>query len=311
MLSEEIQEIAEENSRAGRPAEAARLYEELRKRNPDDDSFTLALAWAYHDSGQIEQAIACFESLFEKELSRRVFTGFAFDELVRLFKGLGRYDRLLLICEKAAAAQPGDYSLLGDLGDAYMKTGQADRAVEVYRRMIEMEPESSIDYCRLGDALLALNGFVEAEKAYEKAIAIEPDRAAAYYGRLANEFRKAGHFDRAERTIRKGLADDPSEPAAYLLLGDLLILEDRADEGWAAYESAVNLRPASAGSYYFRLGNTLAERSAYEQAAAAFRRAIAVERQNPFYFLNLAAAYASLGREDLALEAIRQAQALN
>lgn len=309
-VSEQLQKNAEEKIKAGRYAEAIDLYQKLVERHPSDESFALALAWAYHDNGEIEEAITRFELLFRKELSRRVFTGFAFDELARIFKRQGRYDRLLSICERAIAVQPGDYALLGELAEACLKTGQAERATAVYGQMIEMEPDSSVAYCSLGNALIALANFSEAEAAYEKAIAIEPDQAASFYGRLADHYDKAGHKERAEAAIRKSLTRDAAEPAYHLMLGDILMNGGRLDEGWAAYQTAVSLRRTSAGAYYFRLGKTLAHASHHEKACTAFQEALAAEPQNPFYLLRLAESYVALGKEALALEIIERAKIL-
>lgn len=310
MVSGQLQKKAEEHLKAGRYADAIGLYRKLVERHPGKDSFLLALAWACHDDGQLEEAVACFEQLYQKELSRKVFTGFAFDELVRIFKRQGRYDRLLDVCERAIKAQPDDFALLGDLGDACLKTGQVERAADIYRQMVGMEPDSSVPYCNLGHALIAMADFTGAEAAYEKAVAVEPEKEAPYYCRLADQYRQAGHRERAEQAIRKSLAREASEPAYYLMLGDILIEGGRLDEGCTAYESAVDLRQSSAGAYYFRLGNTLANASHHEKAVAAFQKAITAESKTPLYFLKLAGSYLALGQENSALEAVKQAEFL-
>ena len=310
-VSEQLREVAENYVQAGCYDEAIPLYRTLIDRHPEEDSFLLALAWTCHDGGRLEEAVDWFERLFDRELSRRIFTGFAFDELARIFKRQERYDRLLDICERALAAQPGDFSLLGDLGEAYMKTGQADKAVSVFRQMSEMEPEAAIPLCLLGNASIALRDFTGAEAAYERAAAIDPEEEGAYYGRLADEYRRAGHRERAEAAIRRSLNRKTTEPGHHLFLGDLLVEDGRVAEGWTAYESAVALRPASAGAYYYRLGNTLHRTARYESAALAFQKAIAMEPANAFYLLHLAQALAAFGREDLAREALRQAERLS
>jgi len=308
--SDELRKTAEEHVRAGRHAEAADLYRKLVERHPGEDSCILALAWACHDDGRIEEAVACFEELFQKELSRKVFTGFAFDELVRIFKRQGRYDRLLDVCERAAAAQPGDFALLGDLAEACLKTGQPGRAASVYGKMLEMEPDMSVVLCGLGNARIGLGDFDGAEAAYEKAAAIDPEEAASCYCHLAEHYRRAGQRDRAVASIRKSLSREPREPAYHLILGDNLIEGGSLEEGWLAYETAISLRPASAGSYYFRLGKTLAGISSHDRAVAAFQRAVAAEPGNPFYLLNLAESYLAMGQEASALEALNRAKAL-
>lgn len=303
--SNHLLDQAEGHLQAGRYDEAIALYQTLVEQHPEDDSYLLSLAWACHDCGQIEDAVAWFEKLFDREVSRRIFSGFAFDELVRIFKRQERHDRLLTICERALAAQPGDFSLMGDLGEAYLKMGQTEKAVSVFRQMTEMEPEAAMVFCQLGNALIALHDFTGADEAYERAATIDPDLEAAYYYRLAEEYRKAGEQGQAEQAIRRSLAQEATEPAYHLFLGDLFIGDGRTDEGWTAYEAAVGLRPASAGVYYHRLGNTLTQAKHHERAVLAFQKAIVAEPENPFYRLRLAEALAAMGREDLAREALR------
>ncbi|HOF05278.1 MAG TPA: tetratricopeptide repeat protein [Syntrophales bacterium] len=305
----EKQRRAEEHLAAGRYAEAVVLYRELAAMHPGEDSFVLKLAWAYHDGGWVEEAVACFEDILERELQQKIFTGFAFDELVRIFKRDGRYDRLAAICERAVTAQPDDYSLLGDLGEAYLKTGATERAAGVFRRMTEMEPEDAMAFCRLGNALAAAGDCDGAEASYRRAAEIEPLSAAAYYGRLAVIYSEAGHADRAVRMAARCVQENPAEPAYHLLSGDLLIARGDLEAALAAYERAAALRPECAATYANRLGNTLAGAGRYAEAVTAFRRAAALDPQNPFYLLYLADAYRALGREDEAREVMDRLEA--
>ncbi|MDQ5984811.1 MAG: Lipopolysaccharide assembly protein B [Syntrophus sp. SKADARSKE-3] len=302
--SDPLEKTAEDHVKAGRYDEAIHIYQKLIERHPEEDSFALALAWAYHDHGQIGDAIDCFEKLFEKEISRRIFTGFAFDELVRIFKREGLYDRLLNLCERVIAVQPADFALLGDLAEACLKTGQAERAAGVYRKMIEMEPEAAVVYCGLGSALLAKDDFTGAEEAYKNAVAVEPEKAASFYCRLADEYRRMGHGNHAIEAIGNCLVLNAAEPAYYLMMGDILIESGKIDEGTQMYGTAIRLKPSFAGAYYHRLGNTMSGMAYHEQAANAFRNAMTADPSNPFYRLKLAEAYVALGRGDLALELI-------
>lgn len=304
--NEWLSTYAEELARAKRWTEAESLYQNLLEADPDNESCLMALAWVYHDSGRLEQAIECWEQLFERELSRQVFAGFAFDELVRLFKSLEMYERLVAICDRACRAQPDDYSLLGDLAWACLKAGERERAIAVYRRMIDMDPEAIEPHLGLGDALITLGDFSAAERAYDDASHLDPIGAAMFLSRLAHAYRQAGFIHRAEEAMRRSVALDRSEPAYWLMLGDILMEGERWDEGIEAYEHAISLRDTAAGGYYFRLGNTLASYGRHEEAIQAYERAIA-EEPNPFYYLQLAKCYAAVGKDDLALHVLEQA----
>ena len=302
--------LADEFMKAKRYDDAILLYQELVEMRPGEDSFLLSLAWAYHDGGRLDDAIVCFERLLRVELERKVFTGFAFDELVRIFKERGDYERLLDICERAVAAQPDDIALLNDLGDAYLKAGKASESVSVFRRMAEMEPDASATYCSLGNALVQAGDFDGAEAAYRRAVEIDPSEAGPFYNRLANAYCNDGHNERAERAFRKSLEFRFDDPMYHCGLGDVLVKRGKIDDAHGVYEKAVHLHRASAGAYYNRFGNTLARGNHHRQAIEAFKKAIAADPRNPFYYVHLADSYAAIGLSDAAEKTYRQAESL-
>jgi tetratricopeptide (TPR) repeat protein len=308
--TERYQALAEECMKAERYEEAVIFYRKLVELNPGDDSFLVGLAWACHDSGKVDVAVDCFEKVFEKELRRKIFTGFAFDELVRIFKEGKEFDRLVRICERVIAAYPEDIALLGDLGEAYLKAGRPADAAVVYRKMTEMEPDASAFFCRLGHALVAMADFEQAEEAYRRAADIDPSEASAFYSRLAHAYLQAGQAARAERIYRQCLRERNDDPFLYLSLGDILIHRGELADGMAAYEKAAALNEGATGAYLNRLGNTLARANRHAEAVATFKKAIALEPTNTFYYLYLAESYRALGQTDRVAETVLQAESI-
>jgi len=302
--------LAEDLMKAKRYEDAIVLYKKLVYMHPGEDSFLLSLAWAYHDGGRIDDAIGCFERLLNAELEQKVFTGFAFDELVRIYKEKGEYGRLVDICEKVVTAQPDDIAFLNDLGDAYLKADRADKAIEVYKKMTEMEPDASAAYCNLGNARIAKGDFDGAEEAYKKAVEIDPTEAGSFYNRLANVYLDARHYDKAETAYKKCLENRCDEPMYHCGLGDILVKQGKIDEALDAYEKAVQLNNSSRGAYYNRLGNTLARENYHLQAIDSFQKAIAMDSNNPFYHIHIAKSYAELGLSDLSEKAYQKANSL-
>ncbi len=292
--------LADDLIKAKRYDDAIILYEKLVEMHPGEDSFLLSLAWAYHDSGRLDAAIDCFERLLSIELKREVFTGFAFDELVRIFRENGKYSRLADICEKVVAAQPDDIALLSDLGDAYLKAGRASEAVGVFEKIIHMEPDASAAYCNLGNALVATGDFDGAEEAYRKAVEIDPSDAGSFYSRLANVYTNAGHDRRAEMAFRKCLEFRFDDPMYRCGLGDVLVRLGKIEDAESEYEKAVDLNRVSSGAYYNRFGNTLARENYHLQAIEAFKKAIIADPENPFYYIHLAESYNESGFPDMA-----------
>lgn len=299
--------LVDECLKAQRFGEAVPFYRQLIDLNPDDDSYRLGLAWAYHDSGKTEQAVACFEQVFERELQRRIFTGFAFDELVRIYKGSKDHERLVDLCERAAAAQPGDIALMGELGEAYLKAGRPADALRIFESMTEMEPDDSSFWCSLGRARIMNDDSEGGLEACRRAAAIDPADAGSFFSRMARFFLQAGQVENAERAFREGLSKHGEDPLLRLGLGDVLIQQGKVGEGVAAYQGIIDRNRADSGVYLNRLGHTLSRARFHREAVAAFQQAIACDPENPFYYRALSESYLSLGNEEAASQALRQA----
>ncbi|MBW2597070.1 MAG: tetratricopeptide repeat protein, partial [Deltaproteobacteria bacterium] len=218
---DEFYDLADQRMLEGRYEEAIELYHKLAEVNPENDSIVMSLAWAYRDSGRLSDAVACLEKLLEKELKRKTFTGFAFDELVKIYRNEGNYERLVTICESAVAAQPNDVSLLTTLGNSYLEAGKPDRAVEVFKMITEMEPDAPSFFCNLGNVHVAAGDFEKAENAYNRAISTEPTDAHRFYNELGNVLSLAGQYDRAETALKRSLDCRPIQPLVHCALGDI------------------------------------------------------------------------------------------
>jgi tetratricopeptide (TPR) repeat protein len=301
---------ADDLMKSGRAAEAVPIYRKLADERPDEESHLLGLAWALHDSGQTEEAAACFERLFEKELGRKLFTGFAYDELVRIYREGKNGEALVSVCERAAEAQPDDIGLLRTLGEAYLAAGRGAEAARLFERLAGIEPDAPEHWCSLGEAWLAAGDPDRAEAAYDKAGAVDPEAGALFFSRLAEGLLRAGHPEGAKVSWGRSLALHPADPFCWMGIGDCQIRLGRPDAAAEAYGRAADLKPASAGGCWHRLGNRLAAEGLHFHAATAFTKAVSAEPENPRYHLRLASALAAQGLNDLAEAALYRAKAL-
>ncbi|MCD6152388.1 MAG: tetratricopeptide repeat protein [Syntrophobacterales bacterium] len=306
----DLYDQADQYIREKRYDEAIELYKKLIKMNPGNDSLILSLGWAYRDNGKLAEAIKCFENLLEKELSRKVFTGFAFDEMVRIFRAEGRYKQLIDVCERVVAAQPGDTALLHTLGDSCLKAGKTKRAIEIFELLTRMEPVAPMYFCCLGNAYVMAGNFTSANEAYENAIKIEPEETDNYYSKLGDAYLQCFEYERAENALKKALDYKFDYPLYHCNLGDVLVKQSRLDEAREAYENAIRIDPLSRGVYYNRFGNTLAREQNYPLAIELYEKAIDADPQNPFYYINLVDLCKSEGFIEKAKKAYEKAKSL-
>lgn len=281
--------------RQGKYPEAIVLLEEIHRAYPEEESVLLRLAWAHLDSGATTKAIECLEILLDRELQRKIFTGFAFDELVRIYKQEKNFSRLVEICTNAVARQPDDVCLLSELGNAYLLAGSIQEACGAFEKLVQLENDNPAYYCLWGEALFASGKTSESEAAYLRASEIDPDQTDRYYFRIADLFAKSGSYEEAKRLLAACIAATPDNPLYHCCLGDALVGLGRIKEARAEYDIAAHYDNSGAGAYYNRFGNVLARSNYHQEAMESFERALKIEPGNPVYTRHLAISYKALG----------------
>ncbi|MBN1829094.1 MAG: tetratricopeptide repeat protein [Deltaproteobacteria bacterium] len=280
----------------GRCDEAIILFEELLAEQPHDESLLMSLAWALRDCGELSKSKKYFETLLERELSRDVFSGFAYDELVRLLRDEGDHAGVIDLCERTVARYPGDPDLFRTLGEECLKAGTAGRAVEVFSILAEGDPGDAVLRLALALALVAAGRCDEAEAAYRTALSLEPSEIAPMASRWGDACEERGLLERAVEGYREALRACPTEPIYCCRLGDVLVKQDRTEEACDCYEQAVRLDPAGALQYWNRLARSLGAAGRWREAAHFFSRALERDPNNPLILKALAEALLHIDR---------------
>ena len=292
-------DLAENLLRQRKYKKAITVLKNLHKNYPEEESILFMLSLAYYDDGDTKQAEKYLNVLLERELKRKVFTGFAFDELVRIYKQEKDFVKLVEICEKVVFAQPEDVGLLTELGSAYLQSGKAKETCDIYERLISMESDNPVFYCLWGEALFAAGLIKESEKAFIKAGEFDSEQSDYYFFKNAFLFQQAQKHEDAERLLNKCISVNSSNPLYYCSLGDSFISMGKIQNALEAYDRAIQYDNSRAASYYNRLGNSLMKTGNFSQAVDAFQSAIKYE---PVwhYYSNLASAYRGMGLTEQA-----------
>jgi len=279
----------------GEFTKAIKLYEEVHEAYPEEESVLLMLAWAHYDSGATEKAVACLEILLAREMQRKIFTGFAFDELVRIYKQERKFTKLIEICSNASAGYPDDVGLLIELGNAFQAAGRAGEACDIYKKLIRLENDNPAFHCLLGEALFSAGLTAESETQFLRAGGLDPDEVDHYYFKIAGLFSQNRCFEDAARLFKKCIAAKPDNPLYHCSLGDALVGLGKIVEAEKEYETAVHQDNSGSGAYYNRFGNTLAGNNYHFDAVKAFKKALEIEPYNPVYIRNLTVSCKALG----------------
>jgi len=145
--------------------------------------------------------------------------------------------------EPVSATQlPEDARSLEQRGDVYMVRKFFAEAVEVYRKLTQLEPRNALYRNKLGIAYHQLQDLEAAKREYRRAIAINPKYAQAINNVAAVEYAQK-RFRNAILTYLKALALTPGDAVIYSNLGTAYFAHERYEYATQCFRYALMLDP--------------------------------------------------------------------
>ncbi len=157
------------------------------------------------------------------------------------YQRLERYQESIPILEKLAAGHP-DQPVTGFLlGAAYERTGQRDKAVAEFRRVLQIEPDfhAALNYLGYTYAEAGVN-LEEALTLVSRAVALEPDNGA-YVDSLGWAYYRLGRTEQARSYLERAARLEPEDATLQEHLGDVYVALGQTERARQAYERALSL----------------------------------------------------------------------
>lgn len=274
-------------SEAGKPAEAAELFEHAAALDPEDSSASIALAdvylvlkqydraveaaelaarepaqagrafylmaMAYHQTNQLAQAkLAYQEAIARGADSAEVYLNFgklliAMSELTEARDALGE-------------ALERDRNLAGahlEMGIVDTQLSHLDAALAHIESALEISPSMAEAWYRKGVVHSRRGESARAVESWRKALALDPETTHVYY-RLGTELVKLGQMEEGEkllhefkdRSMRDEIRDQRSARLENVLMQALILSKERRDEEALQYfQQALEIDPESSLTY--------------------------------------------------------------
>lgn len=141
---------------------------------------TIDLALRFHQNGELEKA----ETIYKEILTKHPESAQTLNYLGLLKIQTNKTDEAVCYLEKAVKISPCAY-FFDSLGRAYAETGNKEKAIENYKKAIELEPLEFDSWFNLSFEYKKNKQIDEAIGAYKKAIEINPQNHKTYFN-LAN-----------------------------------------------------------------------------------------------------------------------------
>ncbi|MGI5059172.1 tetratricopeptide repeat protein [Treponema pectinovorum] len=174
-----------------------------------------------------------------------------FSMAVRLYKQLLKDDK-------------DNVFLLGQLGNLYMKSGQDEKALEVFKRIAKLGDGKS-------EALITMGGIYRRLKMYEKSIEV----------------------------LEQALSLDGKNPQISYNLGFTYKYMGKLENAINCFEDAIEMNPNDVLAYN-HLGAIYASRGEHEKAVQSYRKGLNIDANHPILLLNIAKSYEALGEYEKA-----------
>ncbi len=198
--------VAQGNQREG----LAKLLESV-KLQPDNADAHHQIALIYRFLGEYDSS----ELQFKKALSIRPDFSEASNNLGTLYLLLQRWDEAIACFKRAASniLYTTPHFAYHNMGWAYYKKGEYPKAMESYRRALEILPSFGPCYVKLGLVYEKTDRWEDAITAYHKALEYFPDYPLARLN-LGRIYMDKGWVEAAERELEKTIESDPKGPYA-------------------------------------------------------------------------------------------------
>ncbi len=189
------------------------------------------------------------------------------------------------------------------------QSGQLKDAANIYRQIIDVDPDHPDANFLLGSLLLQTGDPAQAAELLSRAIAATPDQPM-YHSTMGSALFQLGRIDEAANSFRKAIAVDANFFDAHNSLGNALSAMGRREEAIASYRAAIAIKPDFPEAYC-NLGLALHGLGQLEGATESYRQAITLRPKFTQAHNNLGISYKELGQMDEAVACFQQAIALN
>ncbi|HLK58747.1 MAG TPA: tetratricopeptide repeat protein [Chthonomonadaceae bacterium] len=279
--------LADIYERLRRHYEAMETYRAMLKLSPATVEAANRLSWLYISYGWTLDA----RTLLEPAAKANPDDPHLAVELALTYLQTHDFERCEQILLKIRRDHPAELELWNPLVDLYMKRKLYPQAIAVLQDSLKLRPGDPVLTDSLAEALFESGDVSGAQSSWQSVLSGSPNDVPAHYG-LAECYRKLGQTVEAVRELETAMRLDPGYKESKLMLGQLYLRTNRADEG----------------------GKLLREYQEEQDKSREYARTsllLASKPNDPAAHFEMARYYAASGKPERAIVEIHRALELN
>lgn len=181
----------------------------------------------------------------------------------------------------------------------YYKSGEYEKAIDVFSTVIEHEEPTAELYNNIGQCYASLANDEKAESNFLKAIELNPQLAHAYIN-LADIYYKNKEYGKGIGLLTTGANAMPDNMVMAHFLARFYMEDCRLDLAVDELEKVLENQPENYDAYY-DLGKVHFELGNYDCAIENFENILEFKEDNPYIYFSLAQAYEMNNEIDKAI----------
>ena len=224
--------------------------------------------------------------------------------------------------------KPNDIFLLNSLSVIYYKKGLLDKSIELFKKILEISPDSYEAFFNIGTILLKKLKFKDAVDYFKSAINLKKDYFDAHfniaecyknlesfdeailsletcrkinpndleiYNNLGLIYKQINKFDFSIDNFKKTLEMNPNFYQGYNNLGVAYLEKGKLEEATDLFNKCIQINQSFVEAYN-NLGMALNKKKKYHSAILILERGLKIDPNFKNIFVNLAVAYEAVGR---------------
>ncbi len=319
----------------GDALEAAIYYEAARRFDTTSETIHASLAATYADIGELDKSETALRSL----ITRNPRNADMLETLGDVYLQKREYIRAIEVWESASVIDPGRlvtryklialYELQGKweemarhyeiilkehqdqimasvkLGALYLKLKDYSRAIDVYRKALQYDPNNLYILEALASSYIIKQDYAQSLKVFEEILSLKPDDRLVHH-RIASLALQLGDYEKSLRHYRIIENESRNQHDVQRGIGFALYQLKRASESVPFFEKAAQLNERDVLSLTL-LAAILQDKKEFERSDMYFEKALRIEPENDMILNNYSYSLAERGVQlEKALKMIKR-----
>lgn len=197
-------------------------------------------------------------------------------------------------------------------GKTYCNNGEYDKAIEIFKKAVELNPNEYLNWQWLGRSYYERDSYGDEENALNsllKAVELNPNDDSNWYW-LGISYGMNSQYDKEKESFLKATELNPNNADNWYKLGILYFNDKQYDKAIESFSKAVELNPNDDNNWD-RLANSYQMNGQYDKAIETLLKAIEIDPNSRYYWFNLGILYYYNKQYQEAMNSLSKAVELN